>query len=116
MTPQLADLFEFLRFPSVSTDSHHAGDVGACAVWLAAKLSSMGLRAELHPTPGCPLVVARNAHLPGRRTVLIYGHYDVQPVDPLALWTSPPFQPEIRAGKIWARGATDNKGQMLAHV
>ena len=116
MTPQLADLFEFLRFPSVSTDSRHAGDVGACAVWLAAKLSSMGLRAELHPTPGCPLVVARNAHLPGRRTVLIYGHYDVQPVDPLALWTSPPFQPEIRAGKIWARGATDNKGQMLAHV
>jgi len=116
VTPQLADLFEFLRFPSVSTDSRHAGDVGACAVWLAAKLSSMGLRAELHPTPGCPLVVARNAHLPGRRTVLIYGHYDVQPVDPLALWTSPPFQPEIRAGKIWARGATDNKGQMLAHV
>ncbi len=116
MTPQLADLFEFLRYPSVSTDSRHAGDVRACAGWLVAKLSAMGLGAELHDTPGHPVVVARNAHVPGRRTVLIYGHYDVQPVDPLALWTSAPFQPEIRDGKIWARGATDNKGQMLAHL
>jgi acetylornithine deacetylase/succinyl-diaminopimelate desuccinylase-like protein len=116
VTPQLADLFEFLRYPSVSTDSRHAGDVRACAGWLVAKLSAMGLGAELHDTPGHPVVVARNAHVPGRRTVLIYGHYDVQPVDPLALWTSAPFQPEIRDGKIWARGATDNKGQMLAHL
>ena len=76
----------------------------------------MGLSAELHETPKHPVVVARNAHVSGRRTVLIYGHYDVQPVDPLQLWTSDPFQPEIRDGRIWARGATDNKGQMLAHV
>ena len=116
MTPQLADLFEFLRFASVSTDSRHAGDVRDCAAWLVAKLRTMGLATELHDTPGYPLVVARNAHVTGRRTVLIYGHYDVQPVDPLALWTSAPFHPEIRDGKIWARGATDNKGQMLAHV
>jgi acetylornithine deacetylase/succinyl-diaminopimelate desuccinylase-like protein len=76
----------------------------------------MGLAAELHETPQHPIVVARNAHVAGRRTVLIYGHYDVQPVDPLSLWASDPFEPVIRDGRIWARGATDNKGQMMAHV
>ncbi|MEI6606563.1 MAG: dipeptidase [Verrucomicrobiota bacterium] len=116
MTSELKDLFAFLRFPSISTDSRHAGDVRACAEWLQAKLSAMGLSTQLHETPGHPLVLARNAHVAGRRTVLIYGHYDVQPVDPLALWASEPFAPEIRDGKIWARGAADNKGQMLAHV
>jgi acetylornithine deacetylase/succinyl-diaminopimelate desuccinylase-like protein len=116
VTPELSDLFAFLRFPSVSTDSRHSGDVRACAEWLAAKLGAMGLAAELHPTPGHPVVLARNVHVPGRRTVLIYGHYDVQPVDPLALWHSAPFEPEIRDGRIWARGSADNKGQMLAHV
>ncbi|MCU0782080.1 MAG: M20/M25/M40 family metallo-hydrolase, partial [Akkermansiaceae bacterium] len=116
MTSELSELFDFLRFPSVSTDSRHAGDVRACADWLTAKLGAIGLAVELHPTAGHPVVVARNAHIPGRRTVLIYGHYDVQPVDPLALWQSQPFEPEIRDGKIWARGATDNKGQMFAHV
>ena len=116
VTPELEALFSFLRFPSVSTDSRHAGDVRSCADWLLAKLADMGLATELHETAKHPVVIARNAHLPGRRTVLIYGHYDVQPVDPLHLWTSDPFQPEIRDGKIWARGATDNKGQMMAHV
>ena len=116
MTPELEDLFAFLRFPSVSTDSRHAGDVRACADWLVEKLVGMGLTTTLHPTEGHPIVVAKNEHKPGRRTVLIYGHYDVQPVDPLHLWTTPPFEPEIRGGKIWARGATDNKGQMLSHI
>lgn len=116
MTPELDDLFTFLRFPSVSTDSSHRGDVRACADWLMEKLTSMGLRTELHDTPGHPVVIARNDHRADRRTVLIYGHYDVQPADPLALWTTPPFEPAIRDGKIWARGATDNKGQMLAHI
>ena len=116
MTPHLSSLFEFLRFPSISTDSRHRGDVRACAEWLSARLATMGLEAALHETPGHPVVVARNAHQPGRPTVLLYGHYDVQPVDPLELWTSPPFEPVIRDGRIWARGATDNKGQMLAHV
>ena len=116
MTPELENLFSFLRFPSISTDSSHAGDVRACAEWLVEKLSEMGLATELHETPKHPVVLARNPQVPGRRTVLIYGHYDVQPVDPLALWTSPPFEPVIRDGKIWARGATDNKGQMMAHV
>lgn len=116
MTPELESLFAFLRFPSISTDSRHTADVRACAEWLVGKLTTMGLNCELHETPKHPIVVAKNNPIPGRRTVLIYGHYDVQPVDPLALWTSAPFEPEIRAGKIWARGATDNKGQMLSHV
>lgn len=116
MSPELEDLFAFLRFPSVSTDTKHHEDVRACATWLIGKLTSIGLRAELHETPGHPVVVARNSHRPGRRTVMIYGHYDVQPVDPVALWSSPPFEPELRNGRIWARGATDNKGQMLAHI
>lgn len=116
VSPQLEDLFSFLRFASVSTDSRHVGDVRACAEWLLAKLSAMGLAASLHETPGHPVVLAKSKPVEGRRTVLIYGHYDVQPVDPLSLWTSAPFEPEIRDGKIWARGATDNKGQMMAHV
>lgn len=116
VTPALEDLFSFLRFASISTDSRHANDVRACADWLVGKLSGMGLATVLHETPKHPVVIARNAHVAGRRTVLIYGHYDVQPVDPLHLWTSDPFQPELREGKIWARGATDNKGQMMAHV
>ncbi|MGL5017931.1 MAG: dipeptidase [Luteolibacter sp.] len=116
LTPALESLFEFLRFPSISTDTCHSGDVRACAGWLVEKLAAMGLTSALHETPRHPVVIARNAHLAGRRTVLIYGHYDVQPVDPLGLWTSDPFEPILREGKIWARGATDNKGQMMAHV
>lgn len=116
VTPELEDLFSFLRYPSISTDSAHAADVRACAAWLMEKLGAMGLTAELHQTPKHPVVIARNEHIAGRRTVLIYGHYDVQPVDPLSLWATDPFDPVIRDGKIWARGATDNKGQMMAHV
>lgn len=116
MTSELQDLFSFLRFASISTDSRHTEDVRACAQWLVQKLEGMKLTVELHETARHPIVVARNEHKAGRKTVLIYGHYDVQPVDPVALWQTPPFEPEIRDGKIWARGATDNKGQMLAHV
>jgi acetylornithine deacetylase/succinyl-diaminopimelate desuccinylase-like protein len=116
MTDDLKELFTFLSFPSVSTDSKHRQDVRDCAEWLIKKLSAMQLTTELHETPGHPIVIARNKHQPDRKTVLIYGHYDVQPADPLELWQSPPFSPEIRDGRIWARGATDNKGQMLAHI
>ncbi|MBC7981136.1 MAG: dipeptidase [Armatimonadetes bacterium] len=116
MTSELQDLFAFLSFPSVSTDSKHKADLLGCAAWLVEKLSRIGLDTDLHETPGHPIVIARNAHVPGKKTVLIYGHYDVQPPDPLNLWDSPPFTPVIRDGKIWARGATDNKGQMLAHI
>lgn len=113
---QVDDLFEFLRFPSISTASEHAVDVRACGDWLVDKLKGMGLSVELHETAKHPVVVARNEHKEGLKTVLIYGHYDVQPVDPVELWDSAPFEPEIREGRIWARGATDNKGQMMAHV
>jgi acetylornithine deacetylase/succinyl-diaminopimelate desuccinylase-like protein len=116
MQSQLDDLFSFLRFPSISTASEHAGDVLACGQWLQQKLTDMGLSTELHETPGHPVVVAHNAHLEGRKTVLIYGHYDVQPVDPLELWDTPPFEPVLKDGRIWGRGSTDNKGQMMAHV
>lgn len=116
MTDDLKELFTFLSFPSVSTDSKHRQDVRDCAEWIVRKLSAMQLVTELHETPGHPIVIARNKHHADRKTVLIYGHYDVQPADPLELWQSPPFSPEIRDGRIWARGATDNKGQMLAHI
>ncbi len=116
MTSDLERLFEFLRFPSVSTDSTCSGDVRACAEWLVTTAEGFGFDAALHDTPGHPVVIARNAHRAGRRHVLIYGHYDVQPVDPLGLWDSPPFEPEIRDGRVWARGCADNKGQMLAHL
>ncbi|MFT6861904.1 MAG: acetylornithine deacetylase/succinyl-diaminopimelate desuccinylase-like protein [Akkermansiaceae bacterium] len=116
MTPELERLFEHLRFPSISTDSRHGADVRANAVWLKGQFEKMGLQTELHETPGNPVIVARNERVEGRQTVLIYGHYDVQPVDPLNLWDSPPFEPEIRDGKIWGRGGADNKGQHFVHM
>lgn len=114
--PRVDEYFHFLRFPSVSTDPERAGDVARCADWLAGKLQKMGLKTEVHPTKGHPIVVARNAHRPGRRTVMIYGHYDVQPVDPVELWDSPPFEPRLENGIVFARGSTDNKGQIFAHI
>jgi acetylornithine deacetylase/succinyl-diaminopimelate desuccinylase-like protein len=113
---QLDLLFEFLRFPSVSTDPFRKGAVALCAEWLRGKLADIGLKTEIHSTKGHPIVVARNEHRPGRRTVLIYGHYDVQPEDPVAEWKSDPFTPVVRDGIIYARGSTDNKGQILAHI
>jgi acetylornithine deacetylase/succinyl-diaminopimelate desuccinylase-like protein len=112
----LDEYFSFLRFPSVSTDAAYAGNVIQCAEWLVEKLKAIGLQAELVPTPGHPVVWARNKHQAGRRTVVIYGHYDVQPPDPLDLWTSPPFEPVLKDGYVFARGATDNKGQIFAHI
>lgn len=117
--PAKADLdllFEFLRFRSISTDPGHAPQMRACAGWLRRLLQEGGFAAEVLETGGHPAVLAQGPHIPGRRTVLIYGHYDVQPEDPLELWTSPPFEPVIRNGRIFARGSADNKGQILAHV
>lgn len=118
MTAQdrLDQLFDYLRFASISTDSQHAGVTRECAEWLVAKFQKMGMSVDLHPTAGHPIVVAKNEHKEGRPTVLIYGHYDVQPVDPVELWDSPPFEPTVRDGVIYARGSTDNKGQNLAHI
>src|SRR5580698_5388293 len=114
--PRLAEYFEFLRFPSISTDPERVKDVAACAAWLERKLVGMGLETRVVPTAGHPIVLAKNQHLPGRRTVMIYGHYDVQPVDPVDLWTSPPFEPRVQDGIVFARGSADNKGQFFAHV
>ncbi|TMP95525.1 MAG: dipeptidase [Verrucomicrobia bacterium] len=112
----LEDLYSFLRFPSISTDGQYADRLAECAHWLVKKLTSIGLETQLVPTPGHPVVWARNQPRPGRRTVLIYGHYDVQPPDPLELWDSPPFEPVLKDGYVFARGATDNKGQILSHI
>ncbi|MCA1660513.1 MAG: M20/M25/M40 family metallo-hydrolase, partial [Verrucomicrobiaceae bacterium] len=112
----LEDYYQLLRFPSVSTDQDYADNVAECAHWLVEKLTGIGLEAKLMPTPGHPVVWAKNKHQPGRKTVMIYGHYDVQPPDPLELWDSPPFDPVLKDGYVYARGATDNKGQILAHI
>jgi acetylornithine deacetylase/succinyl-diaminopimelate desuccinylase-like protein len=112
----LEDFYSFLRFPSVSTDNQFANQVRDCAQWVAQKLKSVGLQSEVVATRGHPIVWARNQHRPGRRTILIYGHYDVQPPDPLELWDSPPFEPVLKEGYVFARGATDNKGQILSHI
>jgi acetylornithine deacetylase/succinyl-diaminopimelate desuccinylase-like protein len=112
----LEEFYSFLRFPSISTDDQYAESLAECADWLVKKLASIGLEAKLVPTRGHPVVWARNQHRPERRTVLIYGHYDVQPPDPLELWDSPPFDPVLKDGYVFARGATDNKGQVLAHI
>src|ERR1041385_6126667 len=112
----LEDFYTFLRFPSISTDDNYSERVSECAHWLVEKLTGIGLKAELVATPGHPVVWARNQHRQGRPTVLIYGHYDVQPPDPLELWDSPPFEPVLKDGYVFARGATDNKGQILSHI
>lgn len=119
MAPQedsLALLLKFLRFPTISTQSEHAEDLRQCAGWLANLLQSIGLHAAVLPTAGQPVVLARSEPDPAKRTVLIYGHYDVQPPDPLELWDSPPFEPTLRNGRVYARGSSDNKGQILAHI
>ncbi|MDP9173500.1 MAG: dipeptidase [Planctomycetota bacterium] len=117
----LAELSDFLRFPSVSADPARAVEIKACAQWLAGRISATGLTAEVVPTAGHPIVLARNEHQPNRPTVLLYGHYDVQPPEPLAGWITPPFEPTIRktttgTEAIFARGAADDKGQIWAHM
>jgi acetylornithine deacetylase/succinyl-diaminopimelate desuccinylase-like protein len=112
-----AELFEFLRIPSVSTDPAQAPTVRQCAHWVAAQLKEIGLKSvEVHETPGHPIVYAEHCEAPGKPTVLLYGHYDVQPPEPLDEWLSPPFEPTVRDGKVFARGATDDKGQVFCHV
>ena len=112
----LEELKAFLRFPSISTQPEHAPDLASCAEWLRDQLAAIGLTATVHSTPGSPVVVASTSRDPSKKTVLIYGHYDVQPPEPLEGWSSPPFEPRIADGRIYARGAADNKGQILAHI
>ncbi|NGX42737.1 MAG: N-formyl-4-amino-5-aminomethyl-2-methylpyrimidine deformylase [Chlamydiae bacterium] len=108
----LRDFFTFLKFQSISSESEHKQDVLACAQWLMDYLIEIGFETELWETSGHPTIFASHLHAgPDKPTILIYNHYDVQPVDPLKLWDSPPFDPTIKEGEIYARGAVDNKGQ-----
>lgn len=114
---RLAELFDFLRIPSVSAKSEHSGDMHTAAGWLAARLNDAGLSSEVLPTDGHPVVLGEwRGAAADAPTLLIYGHYDVQPAEPLELWSSPAFEPEIRDGLVYARGAADDKGQLYMHV
>ena len=113
----VTDLAAFVRFPSVSAQPRHADDLRRCAAWLADHLRSIGLEhVRVVATRRHPIVTADWLHAPGAPTVLVYGHYDVQPADPLDEWTSPPFEPALRDGCLHGRGAADDKGQMFVHV
>ncbi len=111
------DLFTFLRIPSVSARSEHAPDMLRAAEWLSAQCARIGMTTEICETPGHPIVLAEWRKAPaGAPTVLIYGHYDVQPAEPLELWTTPAFEPTLRNGNIYARGSVDDKGQLWLHI
>lgn len=119
----LDELFDFLRIPSVSADPAFSGDVQRAAEFIQARLLDAGMdSAHIHPTEGHPIVLAEKIIDPSRPTILVYGHYDVQPADPYELWDTPPFEPTIRKtsihpdGAIFARGACDDKGQIYMHV
>ncbi len=112
----LDQLFEFLRIPSVSADSAFQPQMQLCAEFVRKAMEAAGLSAEIIPTKGHPIVYGERIEDASLPTVLVYGHYDVQPPDPLELWTTPPFEPQIRDGKIFARGATDDKGQVFTHL
>ncbi len=110
------ELCELLRIESISADSQYRDQVKQAAQWVAGQFESMKLKTELIETDGNPLVYAESPPVPGRPVVLVYGHYDVQPPDPLDEWITPPFEPTRRDGNIVARGATDDKGQMFTHI
>jgi acetylornithine deacetylase/succinyl-diaminopimelate desuccinylase-like protein len=112
-----AELYEFLRIPSISAKSEYDADTRRTAEWFAERLASAGLETEVLETPGHPIVLGEwKGAGPDAPTVLIYGHYDVQPPEPLELWTSPPFEPTERDGRMYARGSADDKGQLYMHV
>ncbi|NLE39118.1 MAG: dipeptidase [Pirellulaceae bacterium] len=110
------ELCEFLRIPSISADPAYRDDIRRAAGWVAGQFERLGFAPEIVETSGHPLVYAESPHVPGAPTALVYGHYDVQPVVPLELWTTPPFEPTVRDGNLYARGASDDKGQMLTHL
>src|SRR5580693_4537707 len=113
----LEELKEFIRIPSISTAPEHKTDVHQAAEFVAASLRNAGMEnIEIIETERHPLVYADWMHAPGKPTVLCYGHFDVQPVDPIELWESPPFEPTERNGNLYARGSADDKGQMFSHI
>jgi acetylornithine deacetylase/succinyl-diaminopimelate desuccinylase-like protein len=112
-----SELYEFLRIPSVSARSDHDDDTRQAAEWLGERLSRAGLQVSIHDTPGHPVVVGRwDGAGDDAPTILVYGHYDVQPPEPLEEWVSPPFEPTERDGRVYARGSADDKGQLYMHV
>jgi len=122
----VSELCEYVRFPSVSAQPQHKPDLQACAEWVLRHCQGIGLEARLCPTKGNPVIVAKTPKTGGavlgaprsnrRPHFVIYGHYDVQPPEPFELWKSPPFEPRIEGRSLFARGASDNKGQNLAHL
>ncbi len=113
----LTELDDFLRIPSISSLSEHKQDMQVAASWLAAAMKRVNLEnISIDETGGHPVVYADWLHAPGKPTILFYGHYDVQPVDPLHLWETPPFEPAVRDNKLFARGASDDKGQVFMHL
>jgi len=112
----LQNLKELLSIPSISTLPEHRADMERAAAWLRDQLTDLGVETELIRGEGHPLVYGEWLGAPGAPTILVYGHYDVQPVDPLELWTTPPFEPSVRNGNIYARGAADHKGQVMTFL
>jgi len=113
----LKELLEFLRLPSISSLRAHKADVQKAAEWVAARLQTAGLEnVQVLPTGGHPVVYGDWLHVPDKPTVMIYGHFDTQPVDPLELWSQPPFEPVVEEERVYARGASDDKGNMLAPI
>jgi acetylornithine deacetylase/succinyl-diaminopimelate desuccinylase-like protein len=113
----LTELLNFLRIPSISSLPEHAADVQKAAQWVAARMQKAGIeQVNIMPTGGHPVVYGQWLNAPGKPTVLIYGHFDTQPVDPLELWNDPPFSAQVKDGRIFARGASDDKGNMLVPI
>ena len=113
---RIEELKKWIAIPSISADPAHVEDVRRCCEHAVARMNEIGLRAQVLETDGNPLAYGEWLEAPGKPTVLIYGHYDVQPVDPLELWKTPPFEGTVRDGKIFGRGAVDDKGQVLMHL
>ena len=109
-------LFELLRIPSVSADPAYSEDMGRAADWLTEKFEKLGLKTERITTSSYPILYAESPSVADAPVVLVYGHYDVQPPDPLDEWETPAFEPSVRNGNVYARGATDDKGQFLTHL
>ncbi|MGA3114313.1 MAG: dipeptidase [Syntrophobacteraceae bacterium] len=112
----VTELAQFLSIPSVSTLSEHEKDILSAAEWVLDQVKRCGFTGRIYPTERHPIVLGRSPEVPGAPTLLIYGHYDVQPPDPLDEWQTPPFSPEVRDGYIYARGASDDKGQLFTYI
>lgn len=112
----IQELIEYVSIPSVSAQETHRADMRKCAAWIAQRAKNAGLSAEIFETKGHPIMLARSKRRKGVPHFLLYGHYDVQPPEPFELWKTPPFEPTIRGKVLFGRGASDNKGQHMAHL